>query len=297
MREATWARVGQSVEGISNIQEVLEKAKLNYSVAKGPLTFRDEKEVIDIPKLVATFRTDTKQFKGIVGEDYQVIQNHEAFDFINNLEADMEFVRAGESSNGTTWVISRFPEVEVLGDAIHPHLIFQNGHNGKVSLKAAVCMLRIVCQNQFNATFADAANTIVIRHSGDMDSKLATARETIVRTMDYISHYQDLAERFATKKLSNSVLQSIIREFVADEAKIKEESLAFDRLQYFKKAYNEEDNQNFIGTAWGIMNAYSDFVTHLPAGRKTDTISDKQFIRVSLESRNIDRMVAMLTEA
>lgn len=297
MREATWARVGQSVSDAKTIQDVLEKAKLNYSVAKGPLSFLYEEKQIEVPKLVATFRTDTNQFKGIVGEDYQVIQNLEAFDFINNLESDMEFVRAGESSNGTTWVISRFPEVEVLGDAIHPHLIFQNGHNGKVSLKAAVCMLRIACQNQFNATFKDAANTITIRHSGDMDSKLAAARETIVKTMDYISHYQDLAERFAGKKLSNSILQAIIKDFIANEAEIKEDSLAWDRLQYFKKAYNDDDNQNFLGTAWGVLNAYTDFVTHLPSGRKTNTLEDKQFIRVSLESKNIDRMVNALESA
>lgn len=309
MRTATWETVGKDVSKSKNINEVLSKSGLDYTVTKAPIFFdaalpefeedgtpkiKIPECIRPVPKKVVTFRTDTQQVKGIVGEDYQICQNRDAFDFVNNITEDMEFLRAGESGNGTSWIIAKFPQVEVLGDAISPHLIFQNGHNGSIGIKAAMCMLRLVCQNQFNAAFSEAANTISIRHIGDMDSKLTAARETITKTHDYIKHYRGTAEELASKKITNKMLQDIIRKMIADENEVEEDSLAFERIKYFHDCYNSDDNQNVKGTAWGVMNAYTDFLTHLPIGRKTKSIEDKHFIKTTLESKNCGRMLNLL---
>jgi hypothetical protein len=42
----------------------------------------------------------------------------------------------------------------------------------------------------------------------------------------------------------------------------------------FLACYNSDDNQNFKGTAWGVMNGAADYLTHHRSVRKThpDTI-------------------------
>ena len=291
-RTASWDKIGVEVIGSKKVQDALNKAGLDYTVDMADVTYTPHgKQILTAPDKKVTYRVDNGEFKGIVGPDYKVCQNRDAFDFVNYIDADMEFVKAGESRNGAIWVIAKFPEMEVLGDTITPHLIFQNGHNGYIGIRSTICMLRVVCQNQFNATFKDAANTISIKHCGDMDSKLAAARETIKRTRDYIEHYKSEAERLSGVKIGDLELQNIIKKMIADEKEVKDGSLADKKIQYFKKCYNADDNSNFIGTGWGVLNAYTDFLTHMPVGRKSETAEDKRFIKSALNNKDCDRML------
>lgn len=294
-RMASWGTLGVNVSGSDKVQDALNKAGLDYMVDMADVTYTPQGgQTLTAPNKKVTFRVDNGEFKGIVGKEYKICQNRDAFDFVNYIDADMEFIKAGESGNGAIWVIAKFPEMKVLGDAITPHLIFQNGHNGYIGIRSTICMLRIICQNQFNAAFRDAANTISIKHCGDMDSKLAAARETIRKTKDYIEHYVAEAERLSTKKITNQDLQNIISKMIADEQQIKEDSLASRKIEYFKKCYNADDNSNFIGTAWGVLNAYTDFLTHMPVGRKSENAADKRFIRSALNSKECDKMLMEL---
>jgi hypothetical protein len=54
-----------------------------------------------------------------------------------------------------------------------------------------------------------------------------------------------------------------------------------EQLARFRQAYLAEDNQNFRGTAWGVINAYTDFITHkIPQG-KTATKEEGKFVMVT----------------
>ena len=49
-----------------------------------------------------------------------------------------------------------------------------------------------------------------------------------------------------------------------------------DAREAFKKAHLQEDNANFRGTAWGLINAYTDMITHKePAGKREDRFEGK----------------------
>ena len=78
---------------------------------------------------------------------------------------------------------------------------------------------------------------------------------------------------------------------IADEQEVKEGSVSEKKIQYFKECYNADDNSNFIGTGWGVLNAYTDFLTHMPVGRKCENAEDKRFIRSALNNKECDRML------
>lgn len=290
-RTTTWSKIGTDVSKCKTINEVLEDAGLNYKVSKVPVFAQIENgDRIEIPRRSATVRSTDEHVFGVVGNNYKVCQNEEAFDFINCITDNMEFVKAGETANGLIYVIAQFPETTVLGDTIRPHIIFQNGHNGTISLKAAMCMLRMVCQNQFNYSFRHSANTISIRHSGDMGVKLAAARETVAKMHEYVSMYKELAGNLSTCKVDNNMLQNIIKEFIGDED--SEDDRILERKDSFLRAYNDDDNQNFKGTAWGVVNAYTDYLTHIPCGRRTSTFDERHFVKTSVENNDIEKIVS-----
>jgi hypothetical protein len=198
---------------------------------------------------------------------------------------EISFEKAGETASGMVYVIGKLPEVSILGDSFIPHVIFRNGFNAKVKITAAICPLRIVCQNQFNFAFKHTQNTIVIRHVQNAERKLAEAREILKMSADYMSELAKMAEKYATIRLDATQLDRLLKQmFPLDGI---EEMNAFKRhnleeqLARFRQAYLAEDNQNFRGTAWGVINAYTDFITHkIPQG-KTATKEEGKFVMVT----------------
>ena len=54
-------------------------------------------------------------------------------------------------------------------------------------------------------------------------------------------------------------------------------------------SYNAEDNQNFKGTAWVLLNGFTDFVTH-SSGKKTPN-EDTKFLQVTFNPLIIQNFV------
>ena len=189
-RMSTWENLGTGLV-TRDYRELLKKSDLDYTTVAEDLFVEHEGEKILVPSKKVLMREDTKEIFGIVSDRYQVCQNIDALDFIDCIEG-VELQRAGQSG-GLVWMIGKLPEVEVLGDKISPNLIFQNSHDGSCSIKTTICMLRIVCQNQFISSFKDSPATISVRHSGDLDQKLIIAKETMAGVYDYVKNYNAVA--------------------------------------------------------------------------------------------------------
>ena len=297
-RNATWYNVGVDVN-TNSIEDVLDKADLNYNVVGRPLKYRVSDKYYNVDNKMITIRQDKpEETFGIVSSNYQILQNSEAFDFVSSIDENLEFIKAGTTRGGIVYVISRLDEVEVLGDKIRPHLIFQNGHNGFVTIKANICMLRMICQNQFNYSFKNASNAVSIRHNGDINEKMVNAKETLIKTKEYIAAYNNMAENFATTKVDDRMLQKIISEMFIKGRNIEdvEDKRGYIKqdINIFKEAYHNEDNQNFIGTAWGVINAYTDFATHLPPKKKSVNYFENRFLRNTFDDKNISKLVNVI---
>lgn len=276
-RMSTWETVGTESK-TNNVLELLKEADLDYTAVTEDLFVEHEGTKIQIPNKKVVLREDTKEIFGIVSDRYQLCQNRDALDFVEYLD-NVNLVKAG-SAGGLTWMIGRLPEVTVLGDTISPHLIFQNSHDGSCSIKTTICMLRIVCQNQFVSSFKDSPATISIRHQGNLDEKLLVARETMQGVYDYVKNYDEIANTLATKKVTPKEFNEIIEGFfkIPEEASDRTKNFILERRERFHEAYNADDNQNFKGTKWGMINAYSDLITHEEYARKTNNWEINRFI-------------------
>jgi phage/plasmid-like protein (TIGR03299 family) len=260
MRTSTWNGIGTSVKTATTVEEVLANAGLDYTVHKEPIMTQSG---IIIPDKVATVRDDGRPI-GVVSKTYEILQNADAFGFVNDVPG-IQFEKAGETKTGMVYLIGKLPDTTVLGDTFTPHLIFQTSHNGRYNVRATICPLRIVCQNQFAYSFKQMRNTIDIRHSRLMPTKIAQAQQLIADTAIYMQGFSDTAEELAMLKLNNpgSVYQ-IIDAFFESTKEITEiqKKHMQEKKDYFIKCYEADDNANFVGTGWGVVNAFSDFNSH-----------------------------------
>lgn len=291
-RTTTWNRIGTDITSATSASEALKMAGLDYEVEKVPVFLENG---FKVPGYFATKVVNSERTLGIVGSDYTVVQNNEAFDFINSVIPEgLEFVKAGETKKGI-YIITKLPSHYILGDEVTPYLILQNSHNGKCSLRSAICPLRIVCQNQFARSFRESSNTISLRHSVNIQGKMEEAAQVLSLSATYMDLFNKEAEELAAKKIPEANALALIDNYF----KIPEEATdrKADNIQAKKlmmlNAYNAEDNQNFKGTAWGLVNAFTDFNTHKEV-KDTELSANRNFLKVTMDTRLLDQFIDMV---
>lgn len=279
-RTTTWSCVGRDVSECASAAEVLEASSLDYEVEKLPLMLADGTQIEGRYMTGRRLEDGTWRTYDVVSDQYQLVQNRDAFAFVDYM-GDVRFEKAGETESGMSYIIAALPEVDVLGDVFVPHVIFRNGFGGNVTIQAAICPLRMVCQNQFAVAFREASNTVRIRHVANAEAKLLEAREVLRASAEYTGLLQSRADQLATTHVTEAQRQAVIEALFpmgGDPAEVN----AYRRFKVmndraaFQHAYDAPDNANFTDTAWGLVNAYSDYITHLePQGKKDSRFENR----------------------
>lgn len=287
MRTATWSGIGKDVNKCKDMDHVLKASGLDYDVAKMPISVLGSEEAI--PNRFITGRPADGGFKlyDVVSDKFEIIQNRDAFDFVNYMGDEIQYEKAGETAGGMVYIIAKLPKVNILGDAFTPHVIFRNGFNGKVKITAAITPLRMICQNQFNFAFKNAANAITIRHTSNAEAKLSEAKEVLRLSADYMQELNNMAEHFAKMKMSKKKIEQVVDYLFPMEDVEHMNSFKRNRLETaragFIKAHETEDNRNFKGTAWGLINAYTDYMTHKDPMGNSETKHEGKFVSTTFK--------------
>lgn len=288
LRVRTWHSIGTDVKEASSIDEVLRVSNLDYEVIKRPVFYQDHFGMSQIPDRFLTLRNDGSKIYDVVSNRFEIIQNQEAFDFVNYMGNDLIFEKAGETPTGMVYVIASLPKMNILGDEFTPFVILRNGFTGRTNVTAAICPLRIVCENQFNFSFKETNNTVSIRHTANAKNKLEEAKEVLKLSADYMQRLNDMANEYANIKISEFELHKFMNlafplDGIEELSTRKRNSLEEKRTD-FRNAYLQDDNQNFRGTAWGLINAYTDLLTHQKARGKEETKHESKFQKVTFDT-------------
>lgn len=285
-RTTTWHAIGKDVQECKSMEQVLRASGLDYEVTKKPVftSVVDGGTLVEVPNRFMTVNSNGKIYD-VVSDKFQLVQNREAFEFVDYMGDELSFEKAGETANGMVYIIGKLPSVNILGDEFTPHVIFRNGFSGKIKITAAICPLRLVCQNQFNFAFKGTQNTVSIRHVGNAEAKLQEARDVLKLSADYMQELNAMAEQYVGIKLTPAQVDRVLDQMfpIVDRESMNPFKLhqLEDARTKFRNAYNADDNGNFRGTGWGLINAYTDFITHKPVAGKSETRDEGKFMMVS----------------
>ena len=294
-REATWNKVGTDISEANSVKEALQISGLDYEVVKAPIYLSNGYRIKD---QFATKKKGTDEIFGIVGKDYTIVQNEEAFSFVDGIISEgLTLVKAGETSY-MNYIIASLPEQYILDDKFKPYIIFQNSHAGDTTLKAAICPLRIICQNQFTMAFRNSENKISIRHSSSIHEKMDEAQHILQFNAEYMDNFNKMANKMAANKIGDEKALDIIDKYflVDDNASTRKVNSNEEKKAILLNAYNAEDNQNFRGTQWGLVNAFSDYITHLDPVRKTNKSNISKFVNVTFNNGLMNNFINVVQE-
>jgi phage/plasmid-like protein (TIGR03299 family) len=151
---------------------------------------------------------------GVVGSGYQTCQNRELAEFTDALAQTGKVVieTAGTIQNGKRiWFLARGESFEVgSGDEVFSYVMVSNAHDGSSAIRVTPTTVRVVCSNTFHmvvprvedgSTRVESA-ALALRHSGDLMSKLAEARNAIRHYGEILSINKSLFNRLQEQKIS-----------------------------------------------------------------------------------------------
>ncbi len=281
------------------IQQALAAADLDFTVSKAEGGMFVKPDASAPPRFIKsgqhyyTYRDDTLDIFGAVKSRYQILQNREAFTFASDIvdsgEAPISAV-GSEKGGARTFVVCDLlgtgMTVEGIEEGVTPKLVLINDHRGNEAVTGFITMERIWCHNLLNYALKNAVSTFKVRHTATMHDKLAiqTGREALGLVVEYSAEFEKAMAKLLKAKMGVKAIENFVETLVpypvdADgEIRFEDKSGKSNRAitvadkvrEGIIEVYNTADNLNNIrGTAYGMLNAVSEYYQHHTEGRNT----------------------------
>jgi phage/plasmid-like protein (TIGR03299 family) len=229
VKQKVWHGLGKVVEDHPTSAEAIKYAGLNYTVEKRPLftldntnfdrlnAFADGIEPkLSVPNYFATLRTDTEEILGVVGKDYQIIQNIDAFSFFDSIvgnDTGIRYETAGVLGRGERiFITAKLPDYIRVGrdDLIEQYVFLTTSHDGYGSITAAFTPIRIICQNTLNAAIRSKQNSVKIRHTANAVERLKQAHQLMGISSSLANEMEALFNHWSKVRITDKELKKLI---------------------------------------------------------------------------------------
>ena len=183
--ETPWHNLGTplTTDDLYDWQSACVKSGLDWEAELVPLLTADTQARVEHQ---AVRRKTDGRILGVVGKNYHVLQNRDAFKwfqpFLDSKEAALH--TAGSLQEGSrVWVLAKLnrgPLVIAPGDEVEKFILLSHSHDGTLAVRVGFTPIRVVCANTLAlAHRADASKLIRVRHSASVIENLANIREVM----------------------------------------------------------------------------------------------------------------------
>ena len=307
-------KIGKNVTDCTTSREVLEKANLDFQVekcelfAQMPFRINGDNSINETmgdfahngeiyrpcPNGYATYRTDKNIPLGVVKSKYEVVQNIDAFNFIDSAIGKDKaiFQYAGCFGFGhKVFITAKLPITTTVGnDPIDNYLVFSTSHDGTSSIDILFTPVRVFCLNCLSAGIKEADAHIRIRHTKTAQERLTFGAEMLRVALKYAEHSKELYESLLTIKMNDDQVRDYIARLQLTQAEydavveynhengirkiFEKDWLAMKKtnistrkanivnamFDYYKNGVAQE---HIIGNAWGAYNAITGYYSNV----------------------------------
>ena len=230
VQQKAWHNLGQIVSDYPTSEEAIKYAGLDYEVAKSPLFTKssgiiqnaDNIEIgsteLEVPNYFANIRTDNNAVLGVVGKDYHIVQNREAFNFFDAIVGGGEgilYETAGALGNGERiFITAKLPDYIRVGngdDITEKYIFLTTSHDGSGSITAAFTPIRIVCQNTLNASLRSMTNVVRIKHTSGAKQRIENAHKIMGLANTLSNQLEGIFNEWAKVKVTDQEVKKLIQ--------------------------------------------------------------------------------------
>lgn len=294
LKQKSWHGNDIISQDVLSSSEIIKLVNLDYKVEKQPIYLSNGDE---IPKHYANVRMDTNKSLGIVKDQYQVVQNTEAFEFFDTVigKDSIQYETAGILQEGKkVFVTAKMKNgMKVNGkDEYDLYLIFANDHTGNSPVRIMLSNQRIVCSNTFTAAIKDSKKLnshFAIKHTKSYKNKIDTAEQVLRLSKQTFEKQKDFFEHISKIKLKDNQVTDLALKLICEYAELDRiatgedinEVLSTRKFNTYNKIlssyHNPSSQQSILGTGYGFLNGVTYYSTHEMYKNQEDSINGHLF--------------------
>lgn len=272
--DVPWHGLGTKVPADLTPAQMLEAAGLNWSVEKIPAFSTIAGEQIAIGRS-ALVRSMDNSILDVVSDDWNPVQNEEAFEFFNDFVAsgDMEMHTAGSLQDGKiVWGLAKVKESFSLfkGDQIDSYLLFSNFHKYGYSTDVRFTPIRVVCNNTLTLSLnSQVEHMAKISHRKVFDGDNVKIMLGIAH--DKLAQYKEMASFLGSKRYdAESIVEYFTRVFPVTGSSDKRKKEVSKNAELALEALHTQPGAEYAeGTWWQGFNTVTFLTDHI-IGRNAD---------------------------
>lgn len=276
--ETPWHGLGVKVPSDLSPAQMLEKAGLDWTVQKIPAFANIDGQQTNVG-WSALVRSSDKEVLSVVSNDWNPVQNHDAFEFFHEYCAagDMEMDTAGSLRDGQiVWGLAKIKESFELfkGDRVDSYLLFTNPHKFGQSIDVRFTPIRVVCNNTLTLSLSQQVERVVKKsHRTEFDP--AQVKEQLGIATHKLAKYKEMAQFLGSKRYTTENLTEYFNRVFPVLAYNKEKGPQRKTLSKSATRALEiigtQPGANFAeGSWWQAFNAVT-FMTDHEIGRTADS--------------------------
>jgi phage/plasmid-like protein (TIGR03299 family) len=281
VRETPWHGLGNRLPDKQPLEVWLEAAGMDWEIKTTDVLFRvgmgNNFNVHPNPDAKVLYRSDTLKALSVVSPRYKVVQPKEILEFYRDLVSigGFELETAGVLKDGKKlWALAKTGEETVLkgGDRVKGYLLLATSCDGTLATTAQFTSVRVVCNNTLQIATDDRVGAIKVPHSTKFDPM--AVKQALGVGASAWEAFEEKAQVLAGRKVNRMDVTKYIIDVLGDRnapiAEQPNEKALKTVVDLFAGKGKGSNLASSEGTAWGLVNAVTEYVDHHRRARSQD---------------------------
>lgn len=297
-REAIWHGLGEALPEGAPLENWEKAAGMDWKIQRSKVRYATDRgsNTIEWPDQHVLLRSDTKAPLAIVSDSFKVVQPRDVLHFFADLirDAGFKLTTAGVLHGGRKfWAqadVGTGDDV-VRGDFVSARLLLATSCDGSMNTIAKGVSERVVCANTLGFALAEKGGSLVrVSHRSEFDASAVKARLGVAPAA--FARFMRQARELAKRQVSPVEAESFALSIGGNETSIGYQSI----LTLFGGKGRGSNLPGVTGTAWGLVNAATEYVDWYQRARSADNRMDSAEFGSGdeLKTSAFNRALAML---
>jgi phage/plasmid-like protein (TIGR03299 family) len=309
--DTPWHGLGQQLSRQQPLEVWRQQAGMDWHIESSPVRFIADGaghlgSIHTFPEQKVLYRSDTRAPLSVVSQRYKVVQPEEVLEFYRDLTeyAGYELETAGVLKGGRKfWALAHSGLGTALKgqDQVNAYLLLATSCDGSLATVATPTSVRVVCNNTLTIAVDGMSQGVKVPHSTEFNPQRVKQQLgiSVAQWDDFMYRMKTLAERKVSQAEVKAYFQSVIcnaEEPLDDPSKLPNVR-ALNRVQ---KLYRGEGRGSQLctaqGTAWGLLNAITEYVDHEKRARSNDYRMDSAWFGqgANLKDKALESAMALV---
>ena len=306
-----WHGLGSQLSQNQPLEIWQREAGMDWHIEESPVRFvagpsSHLGSIYSYPEQKVLYRSDTKAPLSVVSNRYKVVQPNEVLEFYRDLTeyAGYELETAGVLKGGKKfWALARTGQSSVLKgrDEVNGYLLLATSCDGTLATMATPTTVRVVCNNTLAVAVNGASQAIRVPHSTEFNAQRVKQQLgiSVSQWSEFMYRMKTLSERKVKPKEALQYFLQVIcsTDTDLDDRKQLPQHRALQKVQDLYQGQGRGARLvSAQDTAWGLLNAVTEFVDHEKRARSTDHRLDSAWFGqgAALKQKALDHAIQLV---